>query len=139
MLGDMTVAGPAQVGLPAQSWAPAPLGAPSVPYASWGGRILASLLDGSIGGVAAFLTLGPSQPTVPFLGVSFLTAGGQGQDTGAWTDSGWLVGTVVVADGDSTVDHEDRGDGPGRHRYLDLVGNAPGLEHGVAAGRARAR
>ena len=97
MLGDMTVAGDAQVGMPPQSWAPAPLGAPSVPYASWGSRILASLLDGSIGGGAAFLTLGPSQPTVPFLGVSFLTAGGQCQGTGAWTGSGWLVGTVVVA------------------------------------------
>ncbi|NMM17104.1 MAG: RDD family protein [Cellulomonas sp.] len=93
----MTVAGDAQVGMPPQSWAPAQLGAPSVPYASWGGRVLASLLDGSIGGGVAFLTLGPNQPTVPFLGPSFLMPGGQVQGPAAWTDSGWLVVTVVVA------------------------------------------
>jgi Mce-associated membrane protein len=65
-------------------------------YTSWTRRIAAAVLDGGIGGGAAFLALGTSQAMVRFIDTYLPLADGQNLSGSAWTDSGWLVGTVLV-------------------------------------------
>lgn len=90
----MTVAGDAQVGTPLTPWAQPQVAVDPTVYASWGRRVIASALDGSLGGAVTFLTLGPSTPFVPFLGTQLGPTTAQLGRT--WVDSGWVVGVVVV-------------------------------------------
>jgi Mce-associated membrane protein len=92
----MTVAGGAQVETP-DAWSPVQLGRPGPPYAAWGRRVIASLLDGMLGSGVAFLALDAPELALPFLGVSFGTRGNHDPGLTTWTDSGWAVGTVLAA------------------------------------------
>jgi Mce-associated membrane protein len=70
-------------------------------FASWGKRVAAAVLDGAIGGAATFLAFGDQPITLPFIGVTAVRPDGQGTPghpwpANAWTDSGWVVATVLV-------------------------------------------
>lgn len=65
-------------------------------YSSWVKRVAASVLDGAIGAGVTFLALGDQSVTVPFIGASFLPPVVQGVPATSWTDSGWVVATVLL-------------------------------------------
>ena len=90
----MTAAGDAQVETPG-TWPPVELGLPGPPYAAWSRRVIASLLDGALGSGVAFLAVGAPASSLPFLGEWFSDSQYPGVPT--WTDSGWAIGTVLVA------------------------------------------
>jgi Mce-associated membrane protein len=64
------------------------------PYASWGRRVVAAVLDGAIGAGVTFLALNDGAVSVPFFGAAVLYTRTQGM--AAWTDSGWVVAAAVV-------------------------------------------
>jgi Mce-associated membrane protein len=72
------------------------VGAPEPVFASWIKRVVAAVLDSAIGAGTTFLALGDESVTVPFIGTSFQAAGAQGVPTPSWTDSGWVVGAVLL-------------------------------------------
>ena len=92
----MAVAGSAQVETP-DAWSPVQLGRPGAPYAAWGRRVIASLLDGMLGGGVAYLALGAPTQTLPFLGVTFGFNGIQYTGATTWASSAWTVGAVLAA------------------------------------------
>jgi len=73
-----------------------PLGTPGPVLASWGKRVAAAVLDGAIGAGTTFLAFGDQSVTVPFIGTAFQPTGVQGVPTTSWTDSGWVVGAVLL-------------------------------------------
>lgn len=72
------------------------LGAPGPVFASWVKRVAASVLDGAIGAATTFLAFGDQSVTVPFIGAAFQPTGVQGVPTSSWTDSGWVIGAVLL-------------------------------------------
>lgn len=93
----MSIAG----GLPTDTYAPplvpwTPVEA-DPPYASWGRRVVATLLDGALASAVSYLALGVYGVGVPFVGATLLSPAGGTTDGPPWTDSGWLVGTVVLS------------------------------------------
>ena len=73
-----------------------PLGTPGPTLASWGKRVAAAVLDGAIGAGTTFLAFGDLAVTVPFLGTAFQPTGVQGVPATSWTDSGWVIGAVLL-------------------------------------------
>jgi Mce-associated membrane protein len=70
-------------------------------FASWGKRVAAAVLDGAIGGAASFLAFGDQPISLPFIGMTAVRLDGQGTSGppfsgNTWTDSGWVVATVLV-------------------------------------------
>lgn len=85
---------PGDLSLPSD--AAMPLGIPGQVFASWGKRVAASVLDGAIGAGTTFLAFGDQSVTVPFIGAAFQPTEVQGVSAASWTDSGWVIGVVVL-------------------------------------------
>lgn len=64
--------------------------------ARWALRVMASLLDAAIGTAVTFLALGEPDLEVPFLGAPVPVSGLEQLPAVTWTDSGWVVGVVLV-------------------------------------------
>lgn len=92
----MTNAGGTPVDLHVFPNAPMPFEKLEPAYASWLKRVAASVLDGAIGAGVTFLALGDQSVTVPFIGASFLPPAVQGVSATSWTESGWVVATVLL-------------------------------------------
>ncbi len=92
----MTNAGGIPVDLQGVSNAPVPFESLEPVYASWLKRVAASVLDGGIGAGVTFFALGVQSLAVPFIGVSFLSPSVAGVPASSWTDSGWVVATVLL-------------------------------------------
>lgn len=65
-------------------------------YANWSRRVVASLLDGSVGSGLAFLVLPELGGDFPFLGTPFVSLGRTPSGT-PWTHNPWIVAVLVVA------------------------------------------
>jgi len=92
----VTNAGSPPVDLNLPPDAAVPLGIPGPVFASWGKRVAASVLDGAIGAGTTFLALGDQSVTVPFIGTAFQPTSVEGVPTSSWTDSGWVIGAVLL-------------------------------------------
>jgi len=92
----VTSAGSPPVDLTLPSDEVMPLGAPGPVCASWGRRVAAAVLDGAIGAGATFLAFGDEVVNVPFIGNGLQPTGVPGVPTTSWTDSGWVMGAVLL-------------------------------------------
>jgi len=59
-------------------------------------RVAAAVLDGAIGAGTTFLAFGDQPVTVPFIGTAFQPTSVEGVPTSSWTDSGWVIGAVLL-------------------------------------------
>lgn len=95
-IAAVTSAGSPPVDLNLPSDAAIPLGTPGPVFASWGKRVAAAVLDGAIGAGTTFLAFGDQVVNVPFIGNGLQPTGVQGVRTTSWTDSGWVMGAVLL-------------------------------------------
>lgn len=73
-----------------------PFESPEPVYASWSRRVAATFLDAALGGGLSFLAFGLTTVGVPFLGTPFPPADARNVPATSWTDSGWIVGAVLL-------------------------------------------
>lgn len=73
-----------------------PLGIPGPVLASWSKRVGASFLDDAIAAGTTFLAFGNQSVSLPFIGTAFHATGAPAAPTTSWTDSGWVMSTVLL-------------------------------------------